>query len=658
VITQELTQRRGDIERAFLRFHPVATTTNFEFSLGVALSQIPLAKSALLLLRWLDAALTEHDLDWLFSGGFAATAEESASLQACMRTLRRFDSQRPQWTLEAFLNQTPIFRELPSDWRQRMLEAQRTLKSGGPLLRPGEWCDRVPQLLDIIRWAGSVPSSSAEFQAQRRWQQALDVTGSLGFDGGRMTWNEFLRELTISADEVLFAPESIDAPIQIAGPAEAAGLTADAIWFLGADEESWPAVASMHPFLPVHVQRASGMPHASPLQDWEYSSAVTQRLLSSAPLVNFSYARQKQASETRPSRLVLNIVGTPELLPSEVAVVERSVPMVVTYSDSSTVPFKGNRLRGGAAALSSQSQCPFKAFATARLGAQSWDPAEIGLSPRQRGKLLHDILASIWSGRRPGIKTSDDLKAIKDLARFVRTHVTAVLATGLPPAIREQMPPVYLQLEETRLIRLITEWLEFEKTRVRFAVEQTEAQSTVSIAGMSMDIRLDRVDRLHDDSHLVVDYKTGNVDPKSWDLPRPDDVQLPLYKLFGLEPLQASLFDTFGGPASGGMVFARVRPGDVCFAGRVADAKATLNAELNGKSALVRRKLTAVDEAAWKDYIVRLAEDFIQGRAEVNPRDYPNTCDRCGLHSVCRIQEDENRARFEKGAEDDGRDGE
>jgi ATP-dependent helicase/DNAse subunit B len=162
-----------------------------------------------------------------------------------------------------------------------------------------------------------------------------------------------------------------------------------------------------------------------------------------------------------------------------------------------------------------------------------------------------------------------------------------------------------------------------------------------------MNLRLDRVDRLVDGSSLVIDYKTGNVDPRSWDLPRPDDLQLPLYKVFGLDPIQPSLFDSYGGPASGGLVFAKVRAGDTSFAGRAVDARRTIDPDLSGNSALVRRKLTGLDETEWKKYIERMAEEFIRGRAEVNPRDYPTTCERCGLQSVCRIQEPENRARVE-----------
>ncbi len=147
------------------------------------------------------------------------------------------------------------------------------------------------------------------------------------------------------------------------------------------------------------------------------------------------------------------------------------------------------------------------------------------------------------------------------------------------------------------------------------------------------------------------------VDPKSWDLPRPDDLQLPLYKVFGLDPIQPSLFDSYGGAASGGLVFARIRAGDTCFAGRVADAKKTIDPNLTGNNSMVRRKLTGLDESKWKEYIEQLAKEFVQGRAEVDPRDYPTTCERCGLQSVCRVQEPENRTRIETAETSEANDG-
>ncbi|HXS77617.1 MAG TPA: PD-(D/E)XK nuclease family protein [Terracidiphilus sp.] len=649
VITQDQAEQRGEIERAFLRFSFPGETPAFEFSLGISLGQTPFGRSALLLLRWLHGPISETELDWLFACNLSAAPDELAALQTSMRTLRRKDQQRPQWLLEDFLNQASISPMLPRDWTRRMIAAQRTLKESPQKLNPIGWADTAPHLLGTIGWLGSMPQTSIEFQSQRRWTQALDKAGSLGFDGRRISWNYFLADLQHAVEETVFAPQSIDAPIQIAGPAESAGLSADAIWFLGADEDSWPAVASTHPFLPLYVQRQFGMPHSSHQQDWDFSAAITKRLLASAPLVHFTFALQREDVDSRPSRLVKQI-ATPQAMPPSLVPPPHDQPAATLIEDFSRVPYPGGHLHGGSAILSFQSQCPFKAFATARLGAQSWEAAESGLSARRRGQILHDVLRSVWCGHRSGIKTHRDLVAIADanLPAFVRKHVKPVMQSAVPAQIREQMPAMYLELEETRLVRLVAEWLQFEKTRIPFSVEATEAKSAITLAGLTMNLRLDRVDHLHDGSQLVLDYKTGTLDPKTWDLPRPDDIQLPVYKLFGLAPLQPSLFESYGGPASGGLVFARVRTGNTCFAGRVAEARETLIADLKSNSSLVKRRLTAAEESDWKDYIEGLAKDFIHGRADVNPRDYPKTCERCGLQAVCRIQEPENRSRFEQ----------
>ena len=74
VVTQDVAQRRGEIERAFLSIRAPdwsapGSAQTFEFSLGVPLGQIALARGAGLLLRWLDGAIEEHELDWLLSTG-------------------------------------------------------------------------------------------------------------------------------------------------------------------------------------------------------------------------------------------------------------------------------------------------------------------------------------------------------------------------------------------------------------------------------------------------------------------------------------------------------------------------------------------------------------------------------------------------------------
>ena len=645
VVTQDAGTRRGEIERTLLEYLGPDSSLPFEFSLGVPLGEIAIARTAVMLLRWLDGGLAEHQLDWILSTAYAvASAAEADALQARMRDLRRHKKQRAQWSLRSFTEQfaKPA---VPTGWSARMREAQVKLQTAAARNRsPLEWAELVPQLLAEVGWPGKGGGSSAEFQAARRLQRVVDLCGSLGFDGRQVSWRDYLAELERALEETLFSAESQDAPILIAGPSESAGLSADAIWFLGVSEEAWPARGNLHPLLPAGVQREASMPHASPQLDWELAQAVTTRLLASAREIFFSYPLQVEGADLRPSRIVRQIAGTPEPVPMGLVAPAMPAPLAIRFEDEFQIPLlrgydtPGSEeggppyaLRGGARILTMQSHCPFKAFATSRLGGEEWEPAEAGLTALERGNLLHAVMQAIWGGPPRGIRTFDELQGIPDRRAFVAARVDDVMRFELPDAAREQMPQRYLDLEAKRLTRLVTEWLDYEAARAPFTVVGTELKTLVDVGGLRLEVRLDRIDRLNDGSLLVVDYKTGDINPKVWDAPRPEDVQLPLYGSFALEP-DGEL---------GGLAFAKVRAGDVCFAGRVGDPAATLGYGLKNLPALVKKPFTAEQLMEWRDEILRLTSDYIEGRADVDPRDPKATCDRCGLHSLCRIQEQE-----------------
>jgi probable DNA repair protein len=641
ILTQDAATRRGELERAFFRHLPApAASPLFEFSLGVPLSQIPLARAAHFLLRWLaeepPGSLAENELDWLIASGHGcATDQETAALQAHMRSLRRRGLERPEWTLRAFLDSASSrHTSLPAAWVQRINKAQARLSQASRQPQsPLEFADLVPHLLEDLAWTGAHPLSSAQHQADQRFLQAVDSAGSLGFDGRRIRWNEWVSILARTLDQTLYAPESRDAPIQIAGPAESAGLTADAIWFLGANEDSWPASGSTHPLLPLEVQRAHSMPHATAQLDWDFARSITERLIHSTAEIRFSFAAQVQGMPTRPARLIFQLAGSPLELPPELTQGPTLNPIAEDFFDTSVIPFPPGQAPGGSDVLTAQSNCPFKAFATLRLAAEGWDPAQAGLTAAQRGQLLHAVLHSVWAGPPLGIRTLSELtgKIASGLRSFVKSHVDRAISGKLAPAVRERMPARYLELEAERLTHLITEWLTYESLRAPFTVVGTEVDKTVSVEGLELRLRLDRIDRLIDDTLLIVDYKSGNVTPKSWDTDRPEDVQLPLYGTFALGPNEEL----------GGLVFARVLAGRPAFAGRAFDAQATLLGSLSASSALVKSRLTTDLKDTWSKTIKHLARDFLQGRADVDPRDYPKTCKTCDLQAVCRVHENQ-----------------
>ncbi len=640
VVSQEAGSRRGEIERAFARYLNPArgAMPPVEFSLGSPLSRVPLVRGAMTILRWLYKPVAEHELDWLIATGILGkTAEQTAALQRHMRLLRQKQRQRSEWTLKAFLASLDIVegRGL-GEWAIQMKEAAALLDPFNGNKRPHEWSDLVPSVLEKAGWPGTCPVTSANYQALKHWSSVLDLVGTLGFDGAGVNWAGYFSALARNLEHVLFSAESTEESILVIAPTQSTGLNPDGIWFLGAEEDSWPMNGTTHPFLPIGVQKEAGMPHSSVEVDAELSRTITLRLIESCPEVVFSSAKLRGKIDSSPSHMIVELVGEPVEAPADLLASAMSGSQSIASEDLSLVPFTGAEIHGGARVLSLQSQCPFRAFAEARLGARPWDPAESGLSPRERGDFVHMVLNSIWGGTRTsGWSSSRELVEMlqqqgKDgLEKFVRSHVDTVVQKQLPGHLKNRLSSVYLGLECDRLVNLVREWLLYEATRAPFTVAGTEQKTEVNVAGLGLKLRLDRLDTLDDGSSLVVDYKTGQASPKDWAGPRPEDVQLPLYATCALPCVP--------GKNPGGLVFASLQAGNTQFAGKVRSTDFLIPG-LAKSSALVKDPLTDEFLDQWRQTIEALATDFLAGKAQADPASYPETCEYCKLQCVCRIE--------------------
>ena len=127
------------------------------------------------------------------------------------------------------------------------------------------------------------------------------------------------------------------------------------------------------------------------------------------------------------------------------------------------------------------------------------------------------------------------------------------------------MPEAIAAVEGTCVTRLVCHWLgAFERARPPFTVVATEQRTNVSIAGYTLDIRLDRVDALDAGGVAVIDYKTGPASPPvRWFEPRPQGMQVALYAT-------AREAAAPGMPVRA-LVYAQLRPGEVKVAGLGAD---------------------------------------------------------------------------------------
>lgn len=186
-------------------------------------------------------------------------------------------------------------------------------------------------------------------------------------------------------------------------------------------------------------------------------------------------------------------------------------------------------------------------------------------------------------------------------------------------------------LERRRLAKLARDWLDIERTRPAFEVVASEDKRSLEAAGLVFSGRIDRMDRLADGGHALIDYKSGTVTPRQWEGQRPQDPQLPLYAINSGEPVSA-------------VVFAKLKTGGMRFMGYSREDKAIPGVkQYHDWDGLM---------GDWKKELHRLGSAFAGSEATVDPKKLGQTCRYCELQPLCRVHE-----RFSALALDQGEDG-
>jgi probable DNA repair protein len=470
----------------------------------------------------------------------------------------------------------------------------------------------------------------------------LDSVASLDYANKIYSFDDFLAMLERTAQETIFAPESEDAPVQVMGVYASAGQPFDAVWFLGATDTGWPASSRPNPLLPVALQRELGMPHASAADDTALAHRAMERIAGSGGEVIYSYAQMSEEALQRPSSLVSSFA------PANIAsAVEgpRTISLD-TVADDSWVPLTHTGVAdGGQSALKDQANCPFQAFVLRRLGVRELSIAGRGLSPGDRGTLIHRVMQTVWSedidGHAHLTNHADLLQATHagTLRPLVAGHAAAAIR-WLNAESGDPWQRAYLKAEEERAIDLVMDWLEIEVLRQPFQLASVEEKTTIQVGDLSLGVRADRIDQVAG-GKLLIDYKTGEVSTASWDGPRPEQPQMPLYAAFG------------GTTNLIGAVFAQVRPSKMGFKGRVEDARANLSETLDARQ-LVTAPYTAGLVEEWRGTLLHLAESFVRGEAQVDPRIYPKSCQYCSLQGVCRVAESRGTSPIDDSGDEEG----
>ena len=662
IITDDIQQRRHRIEHVFSDcLHPqhllpdfIDTTHRaFNISLGAPLATLPVVSDALAALALLAPTVSVRIIGQVLRSPFffanvadAVTDDEEEYRSHILldATLRR--RSEPLTTLDNLL----IFADRlykrenipPPKILNRLHRIASVAKTSATTkLGAHAWGDYFTNTLQSLIWPGERRSDPVIWQAVSATQEVLLRFSSLDGILPVMTVDSALRQITTLLRDTVHQPRSLSSvPIHILGGIESLGMVFDRLWVIGANSEHWPGEVRTNAFLPLALQRRFELPHSSPAAIREQALTTLSRLQATADEVVFSHALTVDDRKMIGSPLIAAIpLATPTHV--RVTAIEEQCQQTVLGSALEPVDDPKPQLTNGnqphwsiVQVLQHQAQCPFKAFATHRLAATSVASSEHAWDARHRGQLIHLLMANIWQhlGDQQHLKDSLALIQLEPLIEKSAKQALNTMQRRYPTTVNEGLR----RLEQQRLCQLAAQWLnQVELPRAPFVVKAHEETLEMEWHGLSIRIRPDRIDTLGRidtpaGSVCVLDYKSSPHSPNEWHGDRPDDPQLPFY--------------TIALQAQGAQV--------------TAPAFAIFSSDPN------KMRLHSINEsspeelantiAAWQKALTALAQAFISGNRDVDPKPpstvsgkraidlkaaMAKTCRYCELSPLCRVHE-------------------
>jgi probable DNA repair protein len=366
-----------------------------------------------------------------------------------------------------------------------------------------EWATHFSTRLEGAGFARPAQLDSRDQQRLARWHELLDEFAALDAVLPPLTAKAALQRLQQLAAQARHQPATADAAITFSGQLADPVTCHDGIWVLGLSDARWPAPPRPNPWIEPGEQRRAGWPEAG----------VTQRRAQALWALQCWQRRTTDLVVSHPAREA-DIAHRPPALPGPGQ--WRAVALSGTAAstgqsrpdkDQQLAPIgevqRARPLGGGAARLDIQQDCPFRAQAWWRLGAEP--PARLcdGVPASLRGRLLHELLQHLWQRR-------------VDPAALLRLDATGeqrLLESCWSAAVQDTrearwLPARVLGRERGRALEIAASLLRLERQRPPFTVAQREQLAVWQGAGASLSLRIDRVDRAGADV-ILLDYKSG-----------------------------------------------------------------------------------------------------------------------------------------------------
>ncbi|MFH1148618.1 MAG: PD-(D/E)XK nuclease family protein [Pseudomonadota bacterium] len=505
--------------------------------------------------------------------------------------------------------------------------------------RPQEWVESLFSLWDSLGFPFMV--NEFEKSTYRKLREAIaSLVRELGTE--KMEAGSFYSWLTYSLGDIMVnIPAHEEAGIQIIGLVESRCLSFDQLYVAGLSERSLPQPVRSLPLLaPEERNLVQGGTIES---QYRFAEQAFSHLLTLAPFVTLTRPLEDKGDPVPPSPFWPEHEQWKSVncwLEANPALVRagwlkgglrgrQSYPLPFPPADRSLSPSPMPSALS-VSALERAISCPFRFFAASVLGIQGLAEPILGISPLEKGNMLHRLLSAFTKRLRDqGIVLEDE-------------KVEPVLQQCIDLVLGDLAGNPHWQVEKERWMSsasengLVRKWIGLERERAvegwRWIAEEVSFQDLANpawpfkIAG-----RIDRVDLDPDGRIYCWDYKTGSIPSSKEIMADFTSPQLPCY-LLAVRNGQVRL------PAQA----------DNCGAGYI-------SLKLEGD---VQFNRPVSDEdwegciSAWVEEIAELGRKLNEGRLQADPKPRPKPgnpgpCRMCEYGIICKfvIKENNNQEK-------------